>query len=292
MSHRLAASRKWIAHPADRVNVGRALFAPVILFAPFVVALPDGYLFPYAALAFALIGDTNYILHLHIHRPFSKNRAFNTILDLSMGAVSGMTSSNWRIQHLYGHHRGFDLPYRAARKWELEQYSPLRAISFSACSIWQTFYAPFVESFRKGILKNTKNPISYRWAFSEQALSVALVACLFYLRPGITLGYLLPWYVVTYFISRYVDYLNHYGCDEAGGNAFDHSNNSLAGRFNRAKHNFGFHTAHHIRPGAHWTELPAIHRQIADKIPERCLKPFSWSFLLMPYHSRRTPDGA
>jgi fatty acid desaturase len=278
------ASEAWIAHPADRLNVARALFAPAVLFAPFVFPLPGGYELPYAALAFTFIGDTNYILHLHIHRPFAKNRAFNTILDLSMGAVTGMTSSNWRIQHLYGHHRGFDLPYRAASKWELERYSPLRALSFSACTIWQTFYAPLAESFRKGILTSTRNPINYRWAFAEQALSVALVASLLYVRPAMTLGYLLPWYFVTYFISRYVDYLNHYGCDELSDNVFDRANNSLAWGFNRAKHNFGYHLAHHIHPTAHWTDLPAIHQQIADKIPKRRLKSFSWSFLLMPYH--------
>src|SRR5262245_43320408 len=129
---------KWIAHPADRVNVARALLAPAILFTPFVATLRDGYLLPYALFAFTLIGDTNYILHLHIHRPFTRNRIFNLLLDLSMGAVSGMTSSNWRIQHLYGHHRGLELSYRAATKWELERYSPLRAMAFAVGSIPRT----------------------------------------------------------------------------------------------------------------------------------------------------------
>jgi fatty acid desaturase len=81
-----------------------------------------------------------------------------------------------------------------------------------------------------------------------------------------------------------VDYLNHYGCDERSDNPFEHANNSLAWWFNYTTHNFGYHTAHHMRPGAHWTELPAIHQTIADRIPKRCLKPFSWSFLLLPYH--------
>ena len=79
-----------------------------------------------------------------------------------------------------------------------------------------------------------------------------------------------------------MDYLNHYGCDESSKNPFERANNSLAWWFNYKTHNFGYHTAHHMRPGAHWTELPDIHRTIADRIPERCLKPFSWSFLLMP----------
>jgi len=129
-----------------------------------------------------------------------------------------------------------------------------------------------------------KLPISYRWAFCEQALLLTLLAFLSYFWPLTTLGYLLPWYVVTYFMTRYVDYLNHYGCDEAGGNMLAHANNSLAPWYNRLNNNFGYHTAHHFHAGAHWTELPALHQKIADKIPRRCLKTFGWSFLLMPYH--------
>jgi len=275
---------KWIAHPADRLNVARALLAPAILFAPYVWTPPEAYWFGYVLLAFMLIGDTNHLLHLHIHRPFTRNFGFSLVLDLCMGAVSGMTSSNWRIQHLNGHHRGHDLAYRAGSKWELERYSPLRALSFCLRSIWPTFYVPLVESFRKGILINVKTPISYRWACFEQGLLLSFLGCLLYFQPGMTCGYLLPLYIVTYFMSRYVDYLNHYGCDAASENIFDCANNTLAAWYNRANNNFGYHTAHHIRPDAHWTELPVIHQQIANKIPQRCFKSFGWSFLLMPHH--------
>jgi hypothetical protein len=119
-----------------------------------------------------------------------------------------MVSSNWRIQHLYGHHRGIDLPYRGDRRI-LEDYSPIRAISFSANSSWDTFHSPLIESFRKGILNDIQTPIRYRWAFCEQALLLLLVASLMVWQCRLVLIYLLPWYVAMYFITRYVDYLNH-----------------------------------------------------------------------------------
>jgi fatty acid desaturase len=290
MRHRPRNGR-WIAHPADRLNAVRSLLAPFLLFAPFAFSFLDGFETIYAMAIFMLIGKTNYLLHLHIHRPFSRNSTLNILFDLSMGVVTGMTSSNWRIQHLYGHHRGIDLPYRGQRIFQMEKYSPLRALIYSTISLWSTFFEPIRESFRKGILANETTPINYRWAFYEQMLFLVFVTALFCWSQRLVVLYLLPWYLLTYFITRYVDYLNHCGCDESSENQYELANNSLSWWFNFSTHNFGYHTAHHVQPGAHWTELPEIHQAIARKIPEHCLKHFSWSGILLPYHFYRSWTG-
>lgn len=282
----------WIIHPADRPNALWALAAPPILFAPFFFDSLAAHAALYGiAIFFFLIGKTNYLLHLHIHHPFSRNDTLNLLLDLSMGSVTAMTSSNWRVQHLYGHHRGIDLSYRGDHRWQLEKYSPLRAFSFSIATLWPTFFAPIRESFRKGILANIKAPISYRWAFFEQFLLIVFVGGLAVWQPWLVLSYLLPWYLVTYFLTRYVDYLNHYDCDEKGANRFAAANNCVSRSFNSDTHNFGYHMAHHLRPGAHWTTLPDIHAAIADQIPEKNMKQFSWSATLLPYHVLRSFRG-
>jgi fatty acid desaturase len=275
---------RWIRHPADRLNVARAFVAPPLLFLPFYVSFPEGFVLPYAILLFLILGKSNYLLHLHIHRPFCRLGALNLLVDLALGSVTAMVSSNWRMQHLYGHHRGFDMPYRGDWSWHLETYSPARALSYSARSILSTFYGPYIESFQKGVLGNVTQPISYRWAFAEHTLLVAFIGSLMIWEPWLVPVYLLPWYFVTHFITRYVDYLNHYGCNEHSDNPYEHANNSLSARFNGWTHNFGYHTAHHIRPGAHWTELPEIHRMIVSKIPQTRLKNVSWSGLCLPYH--------
>lgn len=273
-----------LVNSADRLNVVRGLAAPVILFVPFWYGFPGGYAFWTFVAVFFLIGETNYILHLHIHHPFARKAWLNRLLDLAMGATSGFTASNWRIQHRYGHHSGIDKPFRTAQAWEIANYSPLRALSFSTRSILPTFWHPVAESFRKGVLGNVKRPINYRWAFAEQMLLILFVLALFAWKPLIVLGYLLPWYALIAVITRYVDYLNHYGCDERSRNVYERANNSLSRTFNRFCCNFGYHTAHHLKPDAHWTELPRIHAEVADRIPARHLKPFSWSCLLFPYH--------
>jgi fatty acid desaturase len=275
---------KILSHRADLTNMLRAIFAPILFFLPFGAEFLAEHEIWYFIILSALIGDINYVLHLHIHRPFTQFRHLNVLLDLCLGAVTGVTASNWRIQHLYGHHAGNDHPFRAQSRGELARYTIRNAISFSMRSILPSFIGPIVKSFKEGVLASKKTPIDYRWAFVEQCLSITLVAALCAWQTVLTCTYLVPWYALNYLIARYVDYLNHYGCDENSPNLFERSNNSVSQSFNWLTNNFGHHTAHHLKPNAHWTELPEIHRIIVSKIPGHCLKSFSWSIAMVPYH--------
>jgi fatty acid desaturase len=85
-------------------------------------------------------------------------------------------------------------------------------------------------------------------------------------------------------MTRYVDFLNHFGCDEKSGNPLLCANNSLSPTYNFLTNNFGYHTAHHCRPSAHLTQLPEIHKLLSSRIPKTQLKSYSWSCALMPWH--------
>ena len=39
---------------------------------------------------------------------------------------------------------------------------------------------------------------------------------------------------------------------------------------NRWGYNIGYHTAHHLRPGLHWSQLPTFHANVAAGIPAHC----------------------
>lgn len=43
--------------------------------------------------------------------------------------------------------------------------------------------------------------------------------------------------------------------------------------------NSGYHTAHHVEPERHWSELPAFHETISHRIPAHC------------YHDGELPEG-
>ncbi|UAL12451.1 fatty acid desaturase [Caulobacter segnis] len=277
---------KLVPYRQDWINIALSLAAPAVFFYPFYHGLSSrAELAVYVVLLMAWIVDLNYLLHIHVHRPFTTSQTFNRLIDAALGSVTGMTSANWRIQHVFGHHRGQDEPYTLrSLDWTLERYSVRAALSYAFGNIWITYWRPLRESYKKGVLGNETKPINFRAAFVEQVLFIAFYAALLVYRPLETLLFLTPWYIVIFAMTRYVDYLNHYGCTDEG---FNFANNSLSRSFNWRINNFGYHTAHHIDPRAHWTTLPSLHARIADRIPAERLKTFNWSSALLPYHAWR-----
>jgi fatty acid desaturase len=66
----------------------------------------------------------------------------------------------------------------------------------------------------------------------------------------------------------------------AGLDADDHleaSRNIESRLYNLVTFNSGYHAAHHLKPGLHWSRLPELHRQIRAGIPEGLLTGFAGS---------------
>ena len=45
------------------------------------------------------------------------------------------------------------------------------------------------------------------------------------------------------------------------------SRNITSRFYNLARFNLGYHTAHHLKPGVHWTRLPELHAELEPRIP-------------------------
>ena len=271
----------------DVRHIFQALVTPVAFFLPYFLSFSVAALSTYIVVLIALNGSANYLLHLHVHHPFTTSRRFNLLLDLMLGATTGITASNWRIQHVYGHHCRRDENYRTRNVDVSAVFSGRRALAFCWRSMWPTIVGPFCEAYEKGMLSHVRKPINYRWAFVEQCLYLAFVGALFAWRPLLTLGFVLPWHFGVFFFTRYVDFLNHCGCDEGSKNPFVIANNTTHPAFNRRSGNLGFHAAHHLNPSLHWSELPALHRAIESRIPPELISSVSWSFLHFPLHVSR-----
>jgi fatty acid desaturase len=57
---------------------------------------------------------------------------------------------------------------------------------------------------------------------------------------------------------------------------YDASFNITNPVYNYMTCNLGFHTAHHKRPGIHWSLLPELHESIKDRIPDKQISTTFW----------------
>lgn len=270
-----------LRHKEDIWNALRGFTAPPLFFAPFATGLPAGYEALVVVLLWLSLSDMNHILHLHLHHNLFRHKLPNRLLDIGLGLVTGMTAANWRIQHVQGHHRGPAHEYGPAKAWEQRCFTIAGALSYSTRTIWPIFARPLAHSFTQWMRGTGHQRRRARGSFFEQCLPPATATILLLVDPWLVAAYVVPWYVLVHFVTRYTDYLNHVG---VAAEDVPITNNSVHRFYNRVRCNFGYHTAHHYRPHAHWTTLPAIHAAIVDRIPPRYIKCYSWSGLLMPYH--------
>ena len=84
----------------------------MILPSPFWYGFAGSSIWLAGLIIFAAVGKTNYLPHLHVHRPFATRGWLNLLLDLSMGLTTGMTASYWRFQHPYRHQQPASEPVK------------------------------------------------------------------------------------------------------------------------------------------------------------------------------------
>jgi fatty acid desaturase len=96
-------------------------------------------------------------------------------------------------------------------------------------------------------------------------LTVAVMAALVFYRPlpGLFVFVIAP--LFSLWGTAWATYAHH--ANRSVENHFVACNNVVHRVYNFWTGNLGFHTAHHYKPGVHWSKLPELHAQIADKIP-------------------------
>jgi fatty acid desaturase len=262
----MSTVRALIRHPADQVQVGLALLGPAALSLPFLISFSLELEILLWGVVWLFICRNNYILHNHVHRPFTSSRTLNRLLAILLGFCTGMTAGIWKITHVHGHHveHKIDvLPSRGfVRRFDIRDtdYSYLGAIRHAFRTAPLQLALPVMimiwESFRERSFRRT----FYRYHLLEFCFIYGLVLGFFIIQPIKAFLYFGMMYSVVYLISRHVDYVTHVCCAKDSEHGF--ANVCVHPRYNKFLWNFGYHTAHHLKPAAHWTTLPSIHKEL------------------------------
>lgn len=195
--------------------------------------------------------------HHHQHVPFFSSNFCNRLMEVVFGLQTGAVTNVWVLHHNIGHHENYMDQQKDESAWRAPDGRVMSSPEYTLKLAASGYYCAF---------KNSKAHPKIRRAFVGMTLlHLVLVAAILYINPvnGL-LVFLIPMTISFLMTCRHT-YDHHAGCSEE--DEYAASNNITHRWYNILTGNLGYHTAHHLRPGLHWSKLPAFHASIADKIP-------------------------
>lgn len=256
--------------PEDRVPV--ALFAAYFAVDLAVFALADSWWLPPLWFAIGIIpkGWISAWNHHHQHLSFFRPTWANRLLEVMFGFQTGVTSHAWFLHHVVGHHPNYLDQSKDESAWQRPDGTVMGEHAYSA----SVAFTAYTRAWTVG----ARYPAQRRTFLRMALLHLALLVAAFAWSPYNALFVLFLPSVVSLYVTAWATYFHH-----AGLSTDDHmraSYNILHRAYNVATGNLGYHTAHHTRPGLHWSKLPAFHAEIAPKIPGNLYRmpgiPFVW----------------
>jgi fatty acid desaturase len=206
-----------------------------------------------------------YIAHNHHHHRIFLRPSFNLAFETLLFLQTGMPSYGFPLHHNLGHHARYP------------NQNPADPDADPHCWVGPDGRRLTRWAYTWHLL-GTAIPYARRLGLRYPALwRNFLVASVCY---GLGLGALAavrPWHTLAVFVVPialslvalcWSTYVHHVGlpADDPLGASYT----NLDRLANRWGYNIGFHTAHHLKPGLHWSRLPALHERVAAGVPAHC----------------------
>jgi fatty acid desaturase len=270
-SSQRAKSRKGtiLKYKADRFSVSFVLgvftlHAAAFLFAPTWLAVLC--VIP-LAIASMFVAAMN---HHHQHLNTFKSPALNRFYELALSLQTGIAPYAWVLHHNLGHHRNYlnQRPHESfdESKWTRADGSQMSRIEYTI----NLLANHQIDIIRVG----RRHPKYFRpFLLMKIPLYAVLGLALYYNPINAVLCILLPGYIALAH-TAWATYEHHAGLYP--NDHHDSSYNNLNPIYNALTCNLGYHTAHHKRPGVHWSLLPDVHDDIKDQIPAEMIQTNFW----------------
>ncbi|MDX2013008.1 MAG: fatty acid desaturase [Myxococcaceae bacterium] len=196
------------------------------------------------------------IAHNVVHTPVFHSRRLNSALQVWVSLSYGFPISDYVPGHNLSHHRYTQQAEDVMRttrvrfRWNLLNLVAFLPVVTPGIVRGNARYLKRVgwrvSAWRRQLLLETIVVWSVKLALTLLDWRKAL---LFVWIPHLVAN----WGIVT------VNLVQHDGCDET--HPVNHSRNFVGRFFNWATFNNGYHGAHHLMPGLHWSLLPAFHAE-------------------------------
>ncbi len=212
------------------------------------------------------------ITHNHQHLPIWTNKWMNVLTDNWLTIFYGFPIFAWVPTHNINHHKYINTEPDYTKTYRYSEKNNLLTL-LTYPSISGFFQQKAIKEYLKSL--KTKDRERYYLSWLQIVVLVTWILAALAINWKNALVFIIIPQQVSMFAVLIFNYVQHVHADEEDD--YNHSRNFLSPIMNFFWLNNGYHTAHHIQTYKHWSELPAVHREIEDKIdPVLNEKSFVW----------------
>lgn len=217
----------------------------------------------------ACIGAWN---HHHQHVNTFLHTLPNRLLETIYTFQTGISTNVWVLHHNLGHHTNYLDQTKDESRWKRQDGSVMGVIEYTLTVALTGYYRTY---------KVGKNHPKFQKGFFRMGVVAILLLGLLLLHNWVNavLIFALPM-LIGYVTTCWHTYAHHAGLDT--DDPYKASHNITHKWYNVCTGNLGYHTAHHLKQGLHWSKLPAYHQKIKDKIPDELICAPCFPFTLLP----------
>ncbi len=257
-------------HAEDRIPI--ALITLLFCFDVWVYATVSSlfWLVSWTAVGAVIKGHVCAWNHHHQHVATFVPTLANRALEIVFALQTGVTSHTWVLHHSVGHHVNYLDQKLDESRWMRADGEKMGELEYSLVVA--------LTAYPRAYAVGRRFP-KYRRVFVSMALlTLAIVVGLVWARPIPALFVFVLPMLISLVLTAWATYSHHAG--KPTSSHFVACNNIVHRGYNLLTGNLGYHTAHHYRPGVHWSKLPELHARIAHEIPsDSYLSPgFPWRF--------------
>ena len=219
------------------------------------------------------------ISHNHNHSPIFKGRVANLLIGYVISLFYGHPAFVWIPVHNRNHHKfvngegDLSITYRlspANNLFTLLTYPTMSSI------VEMRAIGPYLRD-----LRSSSNRWMYWANLSQYVVFYGVMIGLFVIDWRKALLFMLIPQQFSLFVIHIFNYVQHVNCDK--DSPTNHSRNFVSPVFNAILFNNGYHTVHHDKPAAHWSETPALHAAIASSIHPSLNVGSWWGWMFKTY---------
>jgi beta-carotene hydroxylase len=239
------------------------------------------------AVAWLAVSAAN-VKHNHMHRRTFRAAWANLLLDHSLGLLTGTTATSIITEHNLRHHQHSNTEddfVRASLVGFRSQW--LNVVCFFPRAWFELYFRKPLDFPKWWRMNRT---LFWRGLAEQATLWATFTTLIIFDWQATLLFVVLPWIHGQWWLVTF-NLLQHQNLEQ--DDPWQNSRNLTDPVSNFLFFNVGFHTAHHLRPTLHWSELPRFHAEhVTPRIDPRLVSDNLWNFYRNWFTRRSVPAVA